>query len=121
MKLLPKNNFLIIPNGLIEDYSTKLKPIQFKFMIVLLYLSQRFSTDKFYYTDKQITKKFDISANSLNRSRVRLAELGLIKYQSGFRTKSYSMATRYQLLPSKALRKSFRIRTNQKEILSKPP
>ena len=121
MKLLPKNNFLIIPNGLIEDYMKKLKSTEFKFMIVLLYLSQRFSTDKFFYTDKQITKRFGISANSLNRARVRLAKLKLIKYQSGFRTAKYSVATRYKIFPSKSLRKLFRIRSIQKEILLKPP
>lgn len=99
----------------------KLKPTEFKFMIVLLYLSQRFSTDKFFYTDQQITKRFGISANSLNRARMRLEELDLIKYRSGFRTQKFSRATRYKIFPSKAIRKLFRIRSIQKEILLKPP
>lgn len=90
-------------------------------MIVLLYLSQRFSTDKFYYTDKEITKRFKISPISLNRSRTKLKELNLIKYRSGFNVGKFSRATRYKIFPSKAIRKLFRIRDYQNETLSKPP
>lgn len=121
MKLIPKNNFLMLPNKLIEDMVKELKPSEFIVVVILFYLSQRFSTAVFHYTDAEIEKRFGISPATMNRARKALRGLRLIKYKSGFKASGYSVATRYKLLPDKRLRKLYRIRTNQKDRLDKPP
>lgn len=121
MKLIPKSNFLMLPNKMIEDKIKELKGSEFIVLIILFYLSQRFSTGTFHYTDSEIEKRFGISPATMNRARKALRESGLIKYKSGFRALGFSLATRYKLLPSKQLRKLYRIKGNQKDKLGKPP
>ncbi|MDP3993436.1 MAG: hypothetical protein Q8P75_00455 [bacterium] len=121
MKLIPEKNFLMLPNRLLEKYLLILKPSEFELLLILWYLSHRFSTDKFHYTDRQITKRFGLSPAAINRARKKLRELGLIKYESGFRIDKVGVATRYKLLPDEKLRKWLLIRTNQKYRLDKPP
>ena len=120
MKLIPKNNFLIFPNELLESAIKKLKSSELILLIVLWYLSQRFSTDEFYYSDQKIVERFGLSQASITRARKELKRLHLISYESGFKVRSHSRATRYKLLPTDRLRKRYRIR-NQKDKLYKPP
>lgn len=120
MKLIPKNNFLIIPNDLLESAIKKLKSSELILLIVLWYLSHRFSTDEFYHSDQKIVERFGLSQASITRARKQLKRLGLINYESGFKVSSHSRATRYKLLPSNKLRKKYRI-SNQKEKIYKPP
>lgn len=120
MKLIPRNNFLIIPNELLESAIKKLKSSELILLIVLWYLSQRFSTDEFYYSDQNIVDRFGLSQASITRARKQLKKHRLINYESGFKVSSHSRATRYKLLPTNKLRKKYRIR-NQKDKLYKPP
>lgn len=109
MKLKPKNNFLLIPKDLVKNYLKVLGYSSFAFFIVLLHLSHRFSLDKFYRTDSQITEDYGLNKSIIKVARPKLKKLGFIDYKRGFKIGRKSRATRYILLPDEKLRKEFRI------------
>src|SRR5262245_30890294 len=117
MKPRPKEDFYMVPNKFIKNYTRSLSGTEFKVFMVLLYLSNRFAT-KFYFTDQAIYENFDISSALMHRDRRKLAAFRLIRYWSGFNVGKFSRATRYKMFPSKAIRKLFRIRGDQNGKLS---
>jgi hypothetical protein len=108
MKLIPKSDFLMVPNLLIKNGIKKLKQSEFIFLLILLYVSQRMSSDKFYYTDEEIIEIFGISQSSITRARKTLKIKGLINYRSGSSIRR--KATEYELLPSDKLKIKYRFR-----------
>jgi transcription initiation factor IIE alpha subunit len=109
MKLKPKNDFLLLPNALIQKYFKELDYSDVKLLLVLFFLSGRFSTDKFYHRDKDIEKKFGISRSTIKKARKKLKEKRFIDYRRGFKIGKFARATRYRLLPDDKIRKDFRI------------
>lgn len=114
MKLRPKNNFLMLPNLIIEKYLKELGFSCFSMLLVLFFLAGRFG-DHFYQSDAEIKKRFGLSESTINRARRKLKETGFIAYKKGFKTINTSKATRYEMLPCRRLRSEFRISDRSKK------
>lgn len=105
-KLKPKENFLLVPNPLIERYVKPLGNSAFVVFLILYHLAHRYGNG-FYHSDQQITEKYEISLSMLRRGRKVLREKGFLYYKSGSNVRF--KATKYKILPSAKLREEFRM------------
>ena len=116
MKLSPRNNFMLMPNGLASEYIKKLGPHAFAFFVALWFQAHRYSKPNFFKNDEYWCERFGFSRRTLTRLRGQLKKEGLIDYKVGYRYGDRAMATRYMIFPSKEIRKHFRIRLRPKRL-----
>lgn len=108
MKLKPKNNFLMLPNLIIEKYLKELGFSSFCLLSALFFLAGRFG-DHFYQSDAEIKRIFGLSESTIIRARQKLKKTGFINYKRGFKIANKSSATWYEMLPHSKLRSELRI------------